>query len=45
MFDSETRRLVLGGGGDMTALGGSTAFLKSCIPFVLAILSGLEGVE
>ncbi len=27
MFDSETSRLVLGGGGDMTALGESTAFL------------------
>lgn len=46
MFDSADRsRLVLGGGGDMTAIGESTTFLWSCIPFVLAILSGREGVD
>jgi hypothetical protein len=45
MFDSETGGLVLGGGGDTTGLGGSTAFLLICIPFVLAILSGRGGGE
>ena len=44
MFDSETSGVVVGG-GDMTGLGGSRVFLQSCIPFVLAILTGRGGVE
>lgn len=42
MFDSETNRRVLGGGGETTGLGESGASLWSCIPFEMAILTGRE---